>query len=197
VPAIPHFIGRDAQLKRIEQHFEQTSESNKRRRVVVIHGLGGIGKTQLAIEYVRRHEQDYSAVLWLNGSSRDRLLQAFLDVAHRIPADQLRADVVATLDDAAVDKETVIEDVKRWLSLPGNCGWLLILDNVDLEYRGLGKDMQGFDPREAIPEADHGSILVTSRLSNMSIGEKIQLGNLGEEDAREVLVQQAGRFLEG
>ena len=44
------------------------------RKIHVLHGLGGIGKTQLAIAYARRYQKSYSAILWLDGKSKDTLL---------------------------------------------------------------------------------------------------------------------------
>jgi hypothetical protein len=173
-----------------------TEES--RRKVCVIHGLGGIGKTQLAVQYARNHQDKYSAVVWIDGSSRDRLHQSFLNAAKRTPREQLQVGVAAALDGAQVDMQAVMRGVLQWLSLPGNWKWLLVIDNVDREFRGLGKDEQGFDPREAMSHSDHGSVLITSRLSTLQgISEALPLGRVNESEAKEILECQAGRSLQG
>jgi len=88
--------------------------------------------------------------------------------------------------------------VLRWLSLPDNWKWLLVIDNVDREIRAPGEDEQGFDPREAMSYSDHGSVLITSRLSNLQgIGEALPLGRVNECEAKDVLKRQAGRSLQG
>lgn len=55
--------------------------SHNNRTCVVLHGLGGIGKTQLAIEYIRRHKEKYTAIFWLNANDQDSLKLSFRDVA--------------------------------------------------------------------------------------------------------------------
>ncbi|KAF2185388.1 hypothetical protein K469DRAFT_688164 [Zopfia rhizophila CBS 207.26] len=51
VPEVQHFIGRDEELDRIHEELG----NNGSRKMVVVHGLGGMGKTQLALAYAKRH----------------------------------------------------------------------------------------------------------------------------------------------
>ncbi|KAN0078822.1 hypothetical protein V8E54_005335 [Elaphomyces granulatus] len=46
--------------------------------IVVLHGLGGIGKTQLTVAYAKRHKDNYSAIFWLNIKDEDSLSKAKL-----------------------------------------------------------------------------------------------------------------------
>lgn len=67
-------------MQQLEQFFHPAQPSSGRRRqVFVVNGLGGIGKTQLAVEFARKHHWRYSAVLWLDGSSIDK---SFVDIAY-------------------------------------------------------------------------------------------------------------------
>ena len=75
LPVTGHFIDRDAEMKEIEESLHDNAHTG--RRIHVLHGLGGIGKTQLAITYTRKHQKMYSAIVWLNGNSRDTLFQSF------------------------------------------------------------------------------------------------------------------------
>ena len=193
-----NFVGRDEQLHQIEQQLQPDSAEKSGRKVFIVHGLGGIGKTQLAVKYARNYHDRYSAVFWIDGSTRTRLQQSFLDAAKQIPHEQLGKHVTALLNSAQVDLEAVMKGVLQWLSLPGNWKWLLVIDNVDREFRGSAKDEQGFDPKEAMPRSDHGSILITSRLSNLQrLGENFQLGRVNEAEAKEILERQACRSLQG
>jgi adenylylsulfate kinase-like enzyme len=71
------FIEREREMQAIERHFlaekQAVPYSPTRRKTFLLHGLGGMGKTQLAIAFARRHQQRFSAILWLDGSSIDQL----------------------------------------------------------------------------------------------------------------------------
>ncbi len=64
--------------------MHKTLGSGTGRRAITLHGLGGIGKTQLAIAYAKAHVSDYSAVLWLNIKDEDSVKQSFARNARRI-----------------------------------------------------------------------------------------------------------------
>lgn len=54
------------QRRQQEEVHAQNTELGERHRVVILHGLGGIGKTQLAITYAKQYRDECSAVFWLN-----------------------------------------------------------------------------------------------------------------------------------
>ena len=54
------------------------------RQAVTLHGLGGIGKTQLAIAYTKAHRDDYSAIFWLNIKDEVSVKQSYSRLAKRI-----------------------------------------------------------------------------------------------------------------
>ena len=80
LPVTGNFVDRDTEMGQIERSLIPPNAQD-RRRIHVLYGLGGIGKTQLAIAYARKHHQRYSAMLWLNGNSRDRLVQSLAVLA--------------------------------------------------------------------------------------------------------------------
>ncbi|KAK3615670.1 hypothetical protein LTR56_026445, partial [Elasticomyces elasticus] len=197
VPVTASFVGRNAQLDRIDESLQPSSNDRKRRSMFIVCGLGGVGKTQLVVEYARKHQHSYSGVFWLDGASRDRLRQSFLQVARRLPHEQLRSHIVAMLGAPAVDAEAVLEEVLRWLSIPANKRWLLVIDNVDLEYEGPSKDEQGYDPRGIIPDADHGSVLITTRLAGVErLGDSLRLGHVNDDEAKAILQSSAKKPLQ-
>jgi AAA+ ATPase superfamily predicted ATPase len=65
-PEAAQFVAREKEL--LKMHELLHSHSN--RACVVLHGLGGIGKTQLAIKYIKRHKEKYTAIFWLNATMR-------------------------------------------------------------------------------------------------------------------------------
>jgi hypothetical protein len=61
------------------------AEASDCRKICVIHGLGGMGKTQLAIEYTRLHKALYTSFFWLDGKTEESLIQSLLLIASRLP----------------------------------------------------------------------------------------------------------------
>lgn len=198
VPVVNRFVGRDTELRRLQEFFIPTEAGvATRRKVFVVHGLGGIGKTQLAIEFARRFYGKFSAVLWFNGSSRDELQQSFIEVAGNLPQDELSDDVSEALKQTKINVDTVVRGIKRWLALGSNQRWLIIIDNVDRDYHQKD-DAQAFDIKEFFPQSDHGSILITSRLGFLErYGDGLNLGKVGDEQAKEILENNASKSIEG
>jgi len=135
--------------------------------------LGGIGKTQTAVEYAYRYRDKYKAVLWLNAGSPLSLKTGCGDIARRMPLPHDEKD----LDQAAAA-------VKYWLGTHSD--WLLILDYAD-------------DPAvlvEFLPTDHKGHILITSRAQDfqlLGIFDPVELRKLPIEDATAFLLRRCGR----
>ena len=69
VSDIEYFVAREEEL--VDMHRKLSGDGT--RRIVVLHGLGGIGKTQLSVTYAKRHKDSYSAIFWLNIKDVDSL----------------------------------------------------------------------------------------------------------------------------
>ena len=112
----PFFTGREEVLHQLHERLT-TRRSAAVSQAQAISGLGGIGKTQLALEYAYRYRQDYQSVLWARGDTRDGDLVL---VCH------CRAPGAAR---TRCPGPRAHLPVKRWLQT--HPGWLLILDNAD------------------------------------------------------------------
>src|SRR5207247_10384993 len=75
----PFCLGRDAELAQIRQHL-QAGQTTAFSQPEAITGLGGIGKTQLALEYAYRYHQDYQVVLWARAESAEALVSSFVAI---------------------------------------------------------------------------------------------------------------------
>jgi tetratricopeptide (TPR) repeat protein len=153
----------------------------QRQKIYVLRGLGGIGKTQLAVEFARRHHHRFSSVLWLDGRSEDGLKRSIASYAGRIPKGQILETSRLCAGDSSADVDAVVKDVMTWFARPDNSAWLLIFDNVDLEYKAQGGDPDAYDVRRYLSGADHGSVLVTTRLARLEqLGKSQQLGKVSK-----------------
>lgn len=174
-PEIENFVGRDDELTDVKKTFQ--GDGSPQRRVVLLQGLGGIGKTQLAITFVKYHRENYSAVFWLNGKNEDTLKQSFTDMAKRLH-DEYSSSTLLKIAAESNDSDQVVKAMKRWFSAKGNTQWMLIFDNIDNPKLPRNKDPQAYDITSYFPEAHQGSILITTRSSQLKIGKVIRVRKL-------------------
>jgi hypothetical protein len=128
----------------VHKFVDRPAES-QRQKIHVLHGLGGIGKTQLAVEFARRHHRRFSSVFWLDGRSEDTLKRSIASHTSRIPQGQIAETSRMYAADSGADVDVVVKDVMAWLARPDNTAWLLIFDNVDREYKAQGGDPDAYD----------------------------------------------------
>jgi hypothetical protein len=176
-------VAREAEL--IEMH--RTLSGDGSRRTVVLHGLGGIGKTQLSVAYTKRHKDSYSAIFWLNIKDEDSLKQSFAKVARQILREHPLAIQLSNVDtNENLDK--VVDAVKAWLNRPDNTRWLIVYDNYDNPKLPGNTDPAAVDIRKFLPESYQGSIIITTRSSQVGFGHPIQIRKLRDvRDSLEIL----------
>ena len=193
--------GRDVQIELLHEHFFPmqrlrvddlgTLGAAPARQAVLqaIRGLGGIGKTTLALEYARRHAASYPAgvaFVSADGASELELLQR---IARRV-----RLYTGSTLA-SKTDKDELREELHDWLRQ--NVGWLLIVDNAD-DAGALNGAVQ-----RSLPASDAlGHVLLTSRVGTEAFGAlgidaPLTLGVLSLGDATRLLAREAGVALDG
>ncbi|RSN03388.1 tetratricopeptide repeat protein [Streptomyces sp. WAC 01325] len=84
-----------------------------------VHGLGGIGKSTLALYYAHRHRDDYALIWWINAASPDEIETSLTSLTHTLVPDWA----------AAAGRAAQVAWAMQWLAWHPN--WLLIYDNVD------------------------------------------------------------------
>jgi hypothetical protein len=183
VPETVNFVARQQELA--EMHAVLHSQgSEDRRRTVVLHGLGGIGKTQLAVAYAKHHKADYSAAFWLDIKDEDAIKQSYVRMANRIRQHCSAASQLYSITETS-RLDDVVPAVRQWLDHPKNTRWLMVFDNYDNPKLANSADPTAVDIRQFLPNAYHGSIVVTTRSSQVAIGHRIQVCKL--EDVRDSL----------
>jgi hypothetical protein len=79
-----------------------------------------MGKTQLAVEFARRHHRKFSSVFWVDGRTEDSLKQSIAACASRIPEGQIAESSRTYSATGDGDIDAVVRDVEGWLSQPDN-----------------------------------------------------------------------------
>jgi len=149
------FTGREEILEDIRENLESGHETALTQ---AIKGLGGIGKTQIAVEYAYRSRGFYDAILWIDAESEASLNKSVLEIA----------DLIG-LEKDTNDLEIRKKAVQKWLL--GSSNFLLILDNIE--------KMELYD--EFVPAGARGHILITTRLQTTGNVQKIDASEMGEE----------------
>jgi tetratricopeptide (TPR) repeat protein len=111
------FTNRDKILSIIASTF--TSERTSQTLLLALKGLGGIGKTQIVLEYIQRSSQRYQTILWLNASSRD----VFNTEVNTL------ADKIALSHKDRENEQRLFAAIQHWLQ--NQTRWLLVLDHLD------------------------------------------------------------------
>ena len=192
-PEIDYFVGRASDFSSIESVLLPFTAPM--RKTAVLHGLGGIGKSQLAIEFAKRHRHDYTAVFWLNAKTEDTLKRSFAANARRLPREYVSQEILSGPQNEET-LGTILKQMKAWLELPGNDRWLLIYDNVDNPKIPDNKRESAYDILPYFPDAHQGSILVTTRWESLRIGRPVKIEKLSEDkDSISLLVRLAGEAI--
>jgi len=137
----PNFTGREEHLANLKAAL---SSGRPAALTQAIHGLGGVGKTQLALEYAYRNAAEYDIVWWVRSEEPATLASDYASLANALDLPEKEA----------TDQELIIKAVKQWLEQ--NPKWLLVFDNV--------KDPA--DVRNYIPQGKTGHVIITSRNTN-------------------------------
>lgn len=192
VPEMHQFVGRKEELYKINEAFQS---DGSQREVVILHGLGGIGKTQLAVAFMKEKRDTYSAIFWLNGKTEDTLKQSFASMTERLHSEYPSSTLLKT---AAKEKnaDQMIAGIKQWLSKRNNPRWMLVFDNVDNPKLSGIENPQGYDIESYFPQAHQGSILITTRCSGLKIGKVVSVKKILDiQECMTILTSTSGRVI--
>ena len=105
--ANPRFWGREEVLERIQKALNPAG-GQQGLRTYALWGLGGVGKTQIAIHYASRSRDQYEAVLWVSANNTVQLFQSFRGIAVRLG--------LVKSEQESEDITSAMMKVKQWLS---------------------------------------------------------------------------------
>lgn len=169
VPRSPWFRGREEAFAFLEDALLRAPGQS-----YGLTGLGGIGKTQTAVEFAHRHRHRFSAVWLVDAATETLLRNGLVQFARRLGL----GDPEASLDDE------LIRRLFQWLAEQE--GWLLIFDSAD-----------DLSVLEHYAPASHGGLfLITSRISAgelSHLAKCIRLDALPANESRELLINRSAR----
>ncbi|MFD4600903.1 FxSxx-COOH system tetratricopeptide repeat protein [Streptomyces sp. NPDC058464] len=139
-PNNPNFTGREDLLEQV--HEQLLTGDTSAVLPHTLHGMGGVGKSQIAIEYVYRHTAEYDVIWWIPSEQPTMILTALTELAHR-----LGLNVGAEANRAV---PAVREALRRGDPYDR---WLLVFDNAE--------NVEAVRPY--FPTGGTGKILITSR----------------------------------
>ena len=161
-PRNPFFTGREALLKDIHTVLS-------RRGRVALSGLGGIGKTQTALEYVYLRQPEYDHVFWVRAEQKEELISGYVSVAKDLQISGCQQE----------DQLAVVNLMKQWLTTYD--GWLLVLDNAD--------DLRQVRP--FLPTAS-GHILLTTRAQALGdLAQPLEVTQMEADEGALFLLRRA------
>jgi NB-ARC domain len=136
----PVFTGREELIARLRTKLASSSAAAL-SQTEAISGLGGIGKTQTALEYAYRFRKDYTAVLWVTAETEQTLSAGFSAIAQLLQLPERDSP----------EQDEVRKAVLRWLESQEQ--WLVVFDNIDKPEL-----LKAYLPRQY-----RGHVLLTSR----------------------------------
>jgi tetratricopeptide (TPR) repeat protein len=186
-----YFTGRSDILNSLHQFFQTSIPTSA--QVAVLIGLGGIGKTQIALKYFEQQRSHYSVAFFVDCSTEQDSSAAFLSFAYAVVDEKLRqfpgssySEIVkelgfsALLDQQAIQSmaekhRRVVEAVKMWLGRQGD-KFLVIFDGAD--------DPGETKLSEFIPHHHNGDIIITTRDADAkAFGQTFFIEGLPQDDA--------------
>ncbi|KAH0551387.1 hypothetical protein GP486_007398 [Trichoglossum hirsutum] len=175
---VSQFVERVELLEKIKASFANTTTNTSYPRTVVLLGMGGQGKTQLALEYCRvaTISGRYQGVFWVDASSPITVSHGFETIAAKLS----RGDRV--LDDMDSKIAFVKETLGRW-----QMSWLLVFDNYDQpgEFRNIAA---------YFPHGEAGEILIISRHADSErLGVTIRVTRMTEDEGLELLLRRTNQ----
>ena len=164
-PHNPNFTGRTELLDQLGVRL--TPGGTTAVLPAALHGMGGIGKTQMAVEYIYRHLHDYDIIWWIQATQQAQIRAGLTDLAQRLGLP------------GSAEAHTAVPAVREALRIGRPYRrWLLVFDSAESPET----------VRPFFPTNGPGEILITSRNSDWAgIASPLEVAVFAREESKELL----------
>ncbi|KAJ7115212.1 P-loop containing nucleoside triphosphate hydrolase protein, partial [Mycena epipterygia] len=158
------FHGRQPILQQMHEYFTQNTG---KQGIFVLHGLGGAGKTQIALKFIKESASRFSDIFFIDSSSNETIETGLKNIAK-----------IKSIGDSS-------QEALQWLRSKQE-EWLLFFDNADDPKLNLNN---------YFPQCTHGNILITSRNPGLCVyaSSNFPVGDMEETDAVDLLLRSAAK----
>jgi len=156
-----YFTGRTKILNLIYENFKN---GDSVARVQLLRGLGGVGKTSIALKYAYTHRDEYETVWWVNAENSDSVLLSYRQFL-------LEQKIIS--EDAEIG--LIVKEMQFWFM--HNKNWFFVFDNAD------AVDIKGGWLEEFLPNVRNGHVLITTRSWDAYIGHMVSIDVFTETEA--------------
>ena len=181
---VANYVARPELQKQVEERLNSARAAGAAQNtIVILVGLGGAGKSQLALNHIHTHREDYSAVFWVDARLRESVERDYLQIHGLLfgggqDAVSVQLDVVR-----------VITAVKSWFH-GRNGRWLFVFDNAD----SLDDESDHYfvNLRRYLPDAPGIDVIVTTRSRtavDMTELEAVEVGKLAPAEAVDIFMR--------
>ncbi|KIK05390.1 hypothetical protein K443DRAFT_91450, partial [Laccaria amethystina LaAM-08-1] len=176
IPLMPNpsksFTGQREVIAKIKRHFSNTNNSGQERKFFLLHGVGGIGKTEICLKFIEEMSDCFSLVFWIDASSVVTIRQGLKGISNLPAAQSSGLDVSP-------------ESALHWIgSLEEN--YIMVFDNAHV--------LSSTELKAYLPPGRGGNILITGCNSSIirnltSPKDSLKVTGMKENDAMELLLK--------
>ena len=159
-------------------------------RSIALWGIGGSGKSQLALRFIEKHRDNYTTIIWIDAQSPETATRSYSEAFERLNVDYPQHIIDQSRNDGdlydqqgiSTANNWIIHSVKEWLENTP-CNWLVVIDNADnLTWI-----------HDIMPKGRMGSLIITSRdrMVYRAVNHAIHVDKMSTEEALDLLLRSA------
>ena len=159
-------------------------------RSIALWGIGGSGKSQLALRFIEMHKDKYTTILWIDAQTPEAAIRSYSEAFGKLKLDYPQHIIDESRDDSDLYDQQGISTAHNWIIRTVNewldstpCNWLVVIDNAD-NLRWI---------QDIMPKGRMGSLIITSRdrMVYRVVNHAIHVDKMSTEEALDLLLRSA------